>query len=236
MAKIHVHNIDVMREGTWSFNDTPTVVRYSPKGYGQGVFDPFPAYSHRLKHVTAAVEDVAAAFPPLWDVDLYSMNREETARSNGYSNVRETGHYQDGEYVKDPVTGVIVLSGKRIPPHPAVTRYLVAHEYGHNVEYMINAARGSKSVTSDDLITEYADLRGLPPEAVHHGAGGTWHDSAAEIFACDFRIVVCGVETEYWPHPGVKRPEFVPKVIDWWLDQRSSRARYAEALAERLAS
>jgi hypothetical protein len=227
--EIRVHNIDLMRDGNWSFRDTPSVVTYSPKNYGAGTFDPFPAYSHRPEHVAAAADAVMAAFPPLWDVDLYSMNREEIGRSNGYSNLRDSGHWEDDEYVKDPITGVIVLSGKRIPPHPAVTLYLVAHEYGHNVEFMLNAARGS-SPSSDDLITEYAEFRGLPPESVHHGSGGRWHDSAAEIFACDFRILVCRTEAGYWPHPGVKRPEFVEGLREWWELQRASRPKHLEAL------
>jgi hypothetical protein len=236
MPTINVHNIDLMTEGSWSFNDVPSVVTYSPKNYGRGTFDPFPAYAHKLKNIQDAVEDISASFPPLWDVDLYSMNREEVGRSNGYSNVRETGHYEGDDYVKDPITGVIVLSGKRIPPHPAITWYLVAHEYGHNVEYMLNSARGARTPHSDDLITEYARLRGLPPESVHHGSGGRWHDSAAEIFACDFRILICNVEVDYWPHPDIPRPELVTDLADWWWAQRSAHDSYSATLLERAAS
>jgi hypothetical protein len=217
-ARINAHHVDLMTDGHWSFRDAPSVVTYAPRGYGSGTFDPFPAYPHRAGDVEDAARAVAQAFPPLWDIDLYSMNREEIGRSNGYSNLRETGHWdENGEYVKDPVTGVIVLSGKRIPPHPAVTRYLVAHEYGHNVEYMLNRPLGGAESNNDDtLLHQYAELRGLPPESVHQGSGGRWHNAAAEIFACDFRILVCGIEVEYWPHPDVQQPTSIRGLSEWW--------------------
>ncbi|MGI8334376.1 hypothetical protein ACRYCC_30870 [Actinomadura scrupuli] len=51
---------------------------------------------------------------------------------------------------------------------------------------------------------------------MHAGAGGTWYDGIHEIWACDFRILVCQVETEYWPHPGVPRPEEARGLAGWW--------------------
>jgi hypothetical protein len=68
---------------------------------------------------------------------------------------------------------------------------------------------------------------------VHHGEGGTWHDSACEILACDFRILVTGMEAEFWPHPGIPRPEMVPALRDWW---DAALARLADARAARLSA
>jgi hypothetical protein len=108
-----------------------------------------------------------------------------------------------------------------------MTRYLVAHEYGHQVEWMINYVRGAKYPRSNDLVTPYAQVRGLPPASVHHGHGGTWHDSVTEVFACDFRILVCRVEAEFWPHPCISRPEEVHGLAGWWeqaLDELKTAA------------
>jgi hypothetical protein len=178
--------------------------------------DPFPAYPHDRDILDDAVAHVLAKVGDLrWDVHLYNADREETSRSNGHSQMI-AGYADDGQWRQ--LGGMIFLSGKRIPPHPAMTRYLVAHELGHNIEWMLQAALGHQSY-SDDLISEYADLRRLPASSLHHGEGGTWHDSATEIFGCDFRVVVCDVETEYWPHPGVPTPTH-PSVAQalrkWW--------------------
>lgn len=214
---ITVHEIAVMTDSTWHFRDQVALPHWQPSGGspGAGVFDPFSAYPHDLDVVREAVEHTVRCCPPIWQVDLYVTDREEIGRSNGYSTVCDSGHYEGDEYVKDTPTGVIVLSGKRVPPHPAVTRYLVAHEYGHNVEYMLSAACGGRP-RDDAVITEYAALRGLPD--VHHGSGGRWHDAASEVFACDFRLVVCGVEPEFWPHPGIPQPDNRVGLAAWWAD------------------
>jgi hypothetical protein len=162
-------------------------------------------------------EHVAGWCPPVWDVDLYIADREETGRTNAWSTVHEDGRYEGDTWVKDPPIGLIVLSGKRTPPHPALTRHLVAHEYGHNVEWMVNYTRGV-GLHDDSLAREYAEMRGLPDSALHHGTGGRWHDSVHEILACDFRIVVCDIEPEYWPHPGIPHPDRVDELDGWWAD------------------
>lgn len=229
---ITVHPLDVMSEGDWSFRDQRPRWRHRLFG-ASGEFDPFPAYPHDVAIIEDSVRHVEQIAPPLWDVELFVANREEIGRSNGYSNVRDGGHYESGEWVEDPRTGLIVLSGKRVPPHPAVSRYLVAHEYGHNVEWMLESLRGGKYLHGDRVVTEYAGHRGLPTP-VHAGSGGRWHDSATEIFACDFRIFACDVEAGYWPHPGVPHPHDLPQAGDlnaWWaqaLDQlAAARSRPA---------
>jgi hypothetical protein len=217
MPAIIVHDLDIAREGRWEFRSGSEVAWCPPDRYGFTCrFDPFPAYPHDRATAVATAAHVQACCPPLWDVHCYLADREENSRSNGHSNIEE-GRYVSGEWVEER-TGLIMMSGKRIPPHPAMTRHLTGHEYGHNVAYMINSLRdGVKTVASTDpLYQEYAAVRGLPASSVHHGEGGTWHDSACEIFACDFRILVCGLEAEFWPHPGITRPERVPAVRDWW--------------------
>ncbi|WP_152748265.1 hypothetical protein [Micromonospora sp. RV43] len=221
---IIVRELSIMSEAMWPFRDGKPVWRHRPLG-SVGKFDPFPAYPHQREVVDAAVKHVQSCFAPLWDVELFIADREEEGRSNGYSSVCQDGHYEDDEWVKDPPVGLIMLSGKRVPPHPAVTRHLVAHEYGHHVEWMLNDARGEQNLYSDALVAEYAKMRGLPESTMHDGEGGTWHDSVHEIFACDFRIMVCDVETAYWPHPGVPHPHEVEGLPGWWHDALSAARR-----------
>lgn len=219
MAEIKVHLLDLATDANWSFRDSQLRWQHGAHG-SSGTFDPFPAYGHDIAEVERTAKHVAGCCPPLWDVDLFVANREETGRTNGYSSIVEPQHQDDdGKWVRDAPVGLIVLSGKRIPPHPATTRYLVAHEYGHNVFWMIGRARDpARSIYSEDWLVDYATMRGLPTP-VHAGSGGRWHDSASEVFACDFRMIVCRVEPDYWPHPGIPQPfddEVATELAQWW--------------------
>jgi hypothetical protein len=44
------------------------------------------------------------------------------------------------------------------------------------------------------------------------------------VMACDFRVAVAGVETEFWPHPGVLLPDHHVEV--WW-DEAMTDVRQA---------
>lgn len=229
MAEIVVRHLSVPAEAEWSFRDS--TARWKHHDHGSiATFDPFPAYPHDRATVDAAVAVVSSSCPPVWNVELFIADREEVGRSNGFSNIHEGGHYVDGEWTKDNPTGLIMLSGKRIPPHPAVTRYLVAHEYGHNVEWMIALGRGAKHAHAPEFASEYAKVRGLGDEHLHHGAGGRWHDGVHEVMACDFRILVCEVEAEFWPHHGIARPEDVDGLRGWWAEEVENLAATATAV------
>jgi len=216
MPQVAVKLVDIMSSSRWEFRDTGPTWQHPVYGGGRAKWDPFPCYRHEMDAAIAAAEHVARVCPPPWPVTIYLADLEETSRTNAYSYLHETGHYEDGTWVDDEPSGLIMLAGKRIPPHPAVTAYLIGHEYGHQAEWMINFAAGRERLHSPLAARDYIKVRGLPDEADHHGSGGAWHDSVHEILACDFRILACGLEPGYWPHPGVPRPEDIPGLPAWW--------------------
>ena len=144
---------------------------------------------------------------------IWILPFEEVSRTNGFTAAQDRYDEELGKQVPDG--HFIVLAAKRIPPHPAMTRYLVAHEYGHAVEDWIWQRRGDTDHGSA-LKAEYSRMRRLP-EVANYG-GGTWHRSPNEVMACDFRLTIAGVESEFWPHPGISRPG--KAVRRWWERHR----------------
>jgi len=108
----------------------------------------------------------------------------------------------------------LIFWGSIAPPHPGVTRMLVAHEYGHVVQIYSENEVGAEH---DEYLVEYAQRRGI--EHRTETGHGTWHLATQEIFADDFRVLVAGVEIEYWNHPGIPRPETSSDTIRWWQEQ-----------------
>lgn len=176
--------------------------------------DPFPAYPHDIELVRTTLHRVMEIWPAESDLVVSVADREEPERSNAHSTY-ET-YYEDEEFTG--YTGHIFFSGKRIPPHPAMTRHLVGHEYGHNVEWWLERRNPECKTGCGCVIKDYAKVRGFDL-GVHRGNGGRWHNSLSEIFACDFRILMCGLEAEYWPHGNIARPEDVPDLLDWWTNK-----------------
>lgn len=176
--------------------------------------DPFPCYAHDLAVVEETMDKVYAVAGnfKLAPHSIYVLGYESKGRTNGWA--VEGYAYRDAEGNRQMHRGYVVLAGKRIPPHPAMTRYLVAHEIGHHADYDICLRRGLESYRGgfDD---EYAKLRGLTHDYKRYG-GGAWHSNVGEMIANDFRIAVCGVETDFWPHPGFDHPNDVPGLDEWW--------------------
>ena len=193
----------------WPFNENGPAFSAVDGNYTRSEkVDPFPAYAHPVELVRGELGRTAGLFPLDMDVYVYVSHFEDVARTNahaspGYDYNAECG--DDGKYPMS--TGTIVLSGKRIPLHPAMTRYLVSHEYGHLVEYRLTKA-GLLDMDS------YCELRGIPKEQPPYG-GRNWHLTRGEIFANDFRVLVAGREKEFWPHE-VARPEALPELRKWW--------------------
>lgn len=206
-----------LKEIIWEFGYDPSV-RLGDNEYAQRErIDPTPAYPHHLEDVEPALVKVLARSGeiPNIDVDIYISPWEGVSRTNGWAS--ESRMWND-EAEEHELKSLIFLGGKRIPPHPAMTRYLVAHEYGHHAQWAIERQLG---LDQGDILYGYAKARGLARRPAYYGAG-TWHESWNEVFANDFRILVCGVEPEYWPHPGIAPPFEHTITGQWWEELRTT--------------
>ena len=201
---------------SWGFTDTMPSFSVKSGRYGRREkVDPFPCYAHDLTLVQSEAERTASLFPVPFAVQVYVSSFEMEGRTNAHAYTEFDYDYDgkkvNGEYPVSSAVGVIVISGKRIPIMPAMTRYLVSHEYGHLVEEALKKAKRLD-------IEEYAKMRGCEPRGAEHYGGRTWHKAFGEIFANDFRIIVCNREPEFWPHP-VPHPNSDKTLIEWWIAQ-----------------
>lgn len=210
---------------TWPFHGRPHIevgeYRYAAE------VDPFPGYPHDRDLVKEIADRCDKTFPLKHDVMVIVGDHEGVERTNGWCFADSHGSGDDETW-----THVIYLSGKRLPPHPAVTRYVVAHEYGHAAMYELARARGLYD--TDEITAEYANMRGI--DVRPSARGGTWHAAPAEIAACDFRITQIGVELEYWPHPDDPHPilhgeppGLAVRVSEWW---ESALSEISDAFGE----
>lgn len=198
----------------WPFDNSQPYFSTVHGTYGSSErVDPFPCYAHDHALVSRELARVDALFPLDVEVYIYVSPFEGVGRTNAHASpgYDYNAEQENGEYPMS--TGTIVLSGKRIPLHPAMTRYLVAHEYGHLVEYRLKRA-GLLDMKA------YAELRGADSSPAHYG-GRTWHRTTGEIFANDFRILVAEREEEFWPHE-CATPRSIPQLIAWWEETRSA--------------
>lgn len=169
--------------------------------------DPTPGYSHDRELVRLVAGRCEAVFPTLMPTVYGVLGFDDTSRTNGLAS-KEVDYRGDG--TPKPYVGVVTLLGKRIPLHPGMTRYLVAHEYGHIADFHLCHVLG---LEANGLDVDYARMRGIECDSRY--GPGRWHTNIGEVIANDFRIVVAGVEREFWPHP-YAHPLSVPGVWDWW--------------------
>ena len=207
MSKSRIHVIDDIN---WPFKGSPYVSVESGLYTRNEDVDPFPCYSHDLTLARSIIKHVEASFPMGYKPHYNMLAFETLERVNGWADKV----YNHQEKKKQPWYPYITISGKRIPIHPAMTRYVIAHEYGHIVEWWIEKQLGYEAA-HNILETEYAKMRGISDNKAY--GGGKWASNPGEVFANDFRIVVCGLEEEFWPHD-VTHPLKVKKVQKWWDD------------------
>jgi len=189
--------------------------------------DPFPAYPHDERTFASTLSLLEAFWPAKFKLLAWLLPYELRSGTNGHSD--RSFPWSPRSEDRQPPTHHIVAAGKRIPIHPAVTRYLAAHEYGHHVEWWLAEPSEQYPFGGGEndykVLEEYAQVRDGKFHRTY-GSGGIWHTSLTEIFACDFRLFA-GVEPEFWPHPGIPRLEECPAAIDWWNRKRDLWLRRA---------
>lgn len=187
-------------------------------------FDPFPCYQHNTELITKEIRRVESIFPMKNPVTWIILPREGVCRTNGWHTAYDF-FYDD--VVKDRLEkegaeceSIIAFFAKRIPIMPAMTRYLVAHEYSHAIEQYVYRKLGYKD--SGPFRKFYAEeIRKIPNNPGY--GGGKWASNIGEIFANDARILVFGAEEEFWPHE-VEHPNSpkLKKLRKWWKEIRDS--------------
>lgn len=187
--------------------------------YRRLAIDPCPAYGHSERIVCQELEAVERVVPARHRTVFYLLDFEETSRTNGCSWTDRDYDAPKGPDGEASVVCGTVLSAKRIPPHPAMTRYLVWHEYGHHIETWLQELRHDK-LHGNETVSKYMAIRGYDYQPKGAYGGGTWHATPGEIFANDWRVGIGHVEPEYWPHPGI------PQVGELSVSVQSALSRW----------
>lgn len=196
---------------------------------------PEPCYTHDEAMVVDLIAQCEAVCPlnPEHDAVLALLPHEFIGRNNGYTNCHSLYWRSDrtkweDDYVDENgeagkrggIEHTIAICGKRIPPMPSMTRYLVAHEYGHAAFNHKRWTLGFDDRGADELEKIYMRMRGQPDYSETQETAGLndWHLQIGEIVANDFRATIMHKETEYWPHlvPTLHRESVVAQ---WWLAQ-----------------
>jgi hypothetical protein len=202
-----------LKDLEWPWTGNPNLYTHKLGDWRKPIaVDPFPCHPHERDDVLRMVERVEKAFPIGFKPDYFLLHFETMERTNGWAD--KVWFQSEEDPQKRLWKPYIVLSGKRIPIHPAMTRYLIPHEYGHIVEDWIEHVRGMQ-VDRGVLRAEYAEMRGIETPKTSYG-GHSWAVSPGEVLANDFRICVVGAESEFWPHKGIKHPLRLPHVIEYW--------------------
>ena len=184
------------------------------RGFHYEYVDPFPCYTHDFGLVKELAQECFDLFPiQNAALDIFVLPHEGMERTNGWHSGHNT--YRGSEEGVDKTSwpewySFICLNGKRVPIMKVMTRQLVSHEYGHMVEYHFRKQTG---MDRDEFLKDYARVRGI--EYYSRYGAGHWHKQTGEIFANDFRVLVCNREPDHWPHE-VSHPKSEPNIQAWW--------------------
>lgn len=198
----------------WSFDDQGPRIEFQAFGGWRQTekVKAAKAYPHPRDYVVELLRHCEHVFPVTTPPKVFLPHYDNVGGTNGHTSSDDNYDVKD-EHGRGKRQNYIVLWGKWIPIHPAMTRYLMAHEYGHVVEDYLGFKRYKSKQPDQELLADYQKMRGsdTPP---FYGPG-MWHRQTGEIFANDFRILVAGIEPEFWPHD-VPHPTRVPEVVKWW--------------------
>lgn len=192
--------------------------------------DPYPAYPADAALVEDLVGRCMETFPLHGPAELAILPHEFIDRVNGLTYEESVWKRPDGTEIEEHYLchcgcgklirfggqgHTIVLSGKRIPLHPAMVRYLVPHEYGHAVANTIQRRLGYSGSAREKFEAGYMAVRGAPGAGPKRYSGGKWHLDAGEVIANDFRVLFLGAEADFWPHD-VPPPTHDDPIARWW--------------------
>lgn len=200
----------------WDFDDNSpyyyTKTHHSKYGGVHIKLDPFPCYSHDYNLVKDEANRISKIFPIKFDTYYFLFNYESIGRINGeaYNNVIK---YKT-ENEKETWDGVINLYGKRIPPMPSMTKYLVSHEKAHLIDDWICYAQ---KLDKNGLDKKYEKLRNIRCDKKY--GGRNWHNNIGEIIANDIRICLFNSEVNFWPHD-CEHPLKNKRIIEFWTDMK----------------
>lgn len=206
----------------WGFNNGSSRANYNLRtpnaDWPHAVYvDPFPCYSldrEIVERVAAKVEDI---FPVPFKPTYFILAHEFDDRCNGCATYNHV--HLDHADRPLPIDPIIMFSGKRIPIHPGMQEYLVAHEYGHVVDYNITYMRRQEINAMDE---EYAKMRGIKMSQKY--GGRSWHSNIGEILVNDFRIACTNIEPCFWPHD-VPHPLDNEDVQEFWAEMKKQYAK-----------
>ena len=210
MSRIHLFTKDNL---SWGFDDSGSYIMLPRKPYPYPEYvDPYPCYPHDIEIVRKEIERNEAIIKLPFFPDYFVLSNEGKSRTSGSACANELW---EAENENPKLAPYIILWGKRICHHPAMTRYLVAHELAHVVHYNLKYILKSKNDTFEE---EYAKMRGI--ECNKSYGAGKWHTNIKEIIANDIRICIFDKENEFWPHNAV-HPLQADNVLDYWKNIRN---------------
>jgi len=212
------------QEMKWDWDSSnPLYLTNTPNSKYGGIhlkFDPFPCYHHDINLVKSELERIQNVFPIKFDIFCFIFQYECISRTNGQAYLNTIDYKTETQ--KETWDGVIDLYGKRIPLHPAMTRYLINHEASHLIDSWICHQEG---LDSNGLDKDYAKLRNIEIDTKY--GGRKWHSNIGEIIANDIRIVLFNAESEFWPHD-CEHPLKNQKVIDFWNEMKQKHSYLKE--------
>lgn len=220
----------------WSMGTQSTAAEYE---VGCGDYkrkhqvDPYPGYPADLSLTTDLLAECNDIFPLTDAASAYFLlSHEDISRFNGFAMIDSIYKNPDGSEAKEEIPCgcgcgekytvyrmalSVVISGKRVPIHPAFLRYLIAHEYGHLVMHYLTRKLGYRDSDEATVYKWYMKERGLDEsQYTLKYRGGHWHEAAGEIFANDARVLLFGRETDYWPHSVPKLTAANKPILTWW--------------------
>lgn len=198
----------------WPFEGHPRYnYNYEFHKYTRSIIvDPFPCTMHDPKLLAEEVEIIEDKFPIGSFLRWIILPHEVESRVNAWAQkdfiYTDDSEEQEALKKRHKLDCAIVFSGKRSNIHPAMTKFLVAHEYGHIVDHWITACMKEELDSRDDRLFEktWCEFRSVKWKDDNDYGGGRYRNSITEMIADEFRIVIGRVDIDIWQHDSIEHP------------------------------